>query len=297
MSLDPLTSLASISRELEAGWKLFDDIYVAFDARQWAKKFGKTWTYAEQPYHLAYFDATLAKYLEYGANVPANDQLHLRSMGELNEWNRRELAKRPPTHTVADSLNAMRQSRDAVRRFIAGSTERDLDRRAWMPLIFGWTTARELLRAIIVHNVAEYWKLWIRTGKRAAAPSPDAVHLRLDFMMQFMPASMNRELAAKKPFVVAWNFAGPGGGTWTLNVANGVCTVGNSPPPRADLTITMAPENFHKLVAKMTPPPLLMLTGQMKIKGFAAMGTFAKLFPEPKPDQIIEASAGLGGIG
>jgi len=53
----------------------------------------------------------------------------------------------------------------------------------------------------------------------------------------------------------------------------------------------MKPENFHKLVAKMTPPPLLMLTGQMKIKGFGAMGTFAKLFPEPKPDQQIDPSA------
>jgi putative sterol carrier protein len=62
-------------------------------------------------------------------------------------------------------------------------------------------------------------------------------------------------------------------------------------PARADLRITMKPENFHKLVAKMTPPPLLMLTGQMKIKGFGAMGTFAKLFPEPKPDAQLSPSA------
>jgi hypothetical protein len=52
----------------------------------------------------------------------------------------------------------------------------------------------------------------------------------------------------------------------------------------------MKPENFHKLVAKMTPPPILMLTGQMKIKGFGAMGTFSKMFPEPTPDQRIEIS-------
>jgi putative sterol carrier protein len=297
MNFDPLTSLASITRELEAGWKLFDDVFGTFDARQWAKKFGRTWTYAEQPYHLAYFDATLAKYLVYGPNVPADDQLHLRSMGDLNEWNRRELAKRGPNHTIADTLSAMRQSRDTVRRFVAGITEKDLDRRTWMPLIFGWTTAREVLRAIIVHNVAEYWKLWIRTGKRAAAPSPDAVHLRLDFMMQFMPVSMNRELAAKKPFVVAWNFVGAGGGVWTFNVANGSCRVTTTMPTRTDLIITMAPENFHKLVAKMTPPPLLMLTGQMKIKGFGAMGTFARLFPEPRPDQIIEPNLGAAAVG
>jgi hypothetical protein len=42
----------------------------------------------------------------------------------------------------------------------------------------------------------------------------------------------------------------------------------------------------------MTPPPLLMLTGQMKVKGLMAMGTFGKLFPEPRPDEIIAAPSG-----
>ena len=61
---------------------------------------------------------------------------------------------------------------------------------------------------------------------------------------------------------------------------------------RRDLMITMKPETFAKLTAKMTPPPLLMLTGQMRVKGFGAMGTFAKMFPEPKPDQVIEPPGG-----
>lgn len=288
MSLDPITSLASITTELEAGWKLFDGIYDTFDARQWARKFGKTWTYAEQPWHLAYFDGMAAKYLAYGPDVPADDRMRLRSMGEIDDWNRREFARRGPNHTVQDSLAAMRESREAIRRALAGMTERDLDRRTWIPLIFGWATAREVLQMVIIHNVAEYWKLWLRTGKHAPAPSPAAVHLRLDFMMKFMPASMNRELAARTPFTMVWNFDGPGGGAWTFVVSNGRCTVSESMAPRADLTITMKPENFHKLVAKMTPPPLLMLTGQMKVKGFRAMGTFAKLFPEPKRDQVME---------
>jgi len=291
MSLDPITTLPSIKRELEAGWKLFDDVWSGFDASQWRKKFGKTWTYAEQPWHMAYFDGTIGKYIALGPDAPEQGRLHLRSMGELNEWNKRELATRGPTHTVQDSLDEVRKQRDAIRAQLASMTEQDLDRRVWMPLIFGWTTAREAYGAIIAHNVAEYWKLWIRRGKRGPAPSPAAVHYRLDFMMNFMPASMNRELAAKKPFTMVWNFEGPGGGTWTLRVVDGQCTVAkNAPPSRADLQITMKPENFHKLVAKMTPPPLLMLTRQMKVKGFGAMGTFAKLFPEPRPDQQISLS-------
>jgi putative sterol carrier protein len=107
-------------------------------------------------------------------------------------------------------------------------------------------------------------------------------------MMTFMGKTVNKELAAQRSFTMVWNFEGPGGGAWAFNVANGTCKVTQGLPPRFDLQISMKPENFHKLVAKMTPPPVLMLTGQMKIKGFGAMNTFAKLFPEPSPEQQIE---------
>ena len=293
MTFDPLTSLSSISAELETSWRRFDEVYDTFTPQQWRKKFGKTWTYADQPWHQAYFDGTLAGFLAWGENIPAGEQFHLRSMGDLNDWNRREFAKRPPGQTVQDSLRAMRESRDAVRAQLATLSDATLSRRTWMPLIFGWTTARDVLQAIIVHNVAEYWKLWIRTGKRSSAPTPDAVHLRLGFMMQFMPATMNRELAKRTPFTVWWRFEGPGGGDWTFEVQNGECTVSERAPLGADVSFRMKPETFHKLVAKMTPPPVLMLTRQMKVKGMRSMGTFAKLFPEPRPDQIIEPSAGF----
>ena len=75
-----------------------------------------------------------------------------------------------------------------------------------------------------------------------------------------------------------------------FNLADGACNVSQGLPPRRDLEIVMKPENFHKLIAKMTPPPIPMLTGQMKVKGFGAMRTFAEMFPEPAPDQRIEIS-------
>lgn len=288
MSFDPLTSLNSITAELENGWKLFDEAWSSFTPADWDRKFGKTWTYATIPWHLAYFDGTMAKYLEYGSDIPVDDKLHIRSMGELTKWNDTELAKRNPGHTVQDSLAAMYASRDRVRKSLHSMREADLDSPAWMPLIFGSGTKRDLLTSVIVHNVAEYWKLWIRLGKKGRAPSPAAVHKRLGFMMAFMPATMNRELAAKKPFTAVWNFDGPGGGAWTFAVRNGQCSVSESDSPTSDVRITMKPETFQKLVAKMTPPPLLMLTGQMKVKGLMAMGTFGKLFPEPRPDEVIE---------
>jgi putative sterol carrier protein len=284
---DPITSLSSIRSELESGWKLFDQIWAPFGPKDWARKFGRTWTYADQPYHMAYFDGTLGRFLVDGPEAPPN-RLHMRSLGEINDWNAREFAKRPAGQTVEESIKAMHASRDMIRRHVEAIGEKDLDRRAWMPLLFGWVTARAILQGIVVHNVAEYWKLWLRTGQRTPAPSPSAVHLRLGFMMNFMPTSMNRKLATSTRFTMTWNFNGPGGGPWTFAVADGTCRVTETTAPNADLVITMKPETFHKLIAKMTPPPILMLTGQMRVKGITKMGLFGRLFPEPKSDQIIE---------
>src|SRR5262245_26737374 len=207
MAYDPITSRESLLRELDAGWALFDSIYDTFTPADWARKFGRTWTYAEQPYHLAYFDRMIARALHEGTASPP-DWLHLRSMGDLNEWNRREFAKRPPGQSVQQSLAEMRASRDELRGLVHSMSEAQLDQKAWMPLIFGWAPSRMVAQASVVHSLAEYWKLWIRTGKKTPAPSPSAVHVRLDFMMRFMPASMNRELAAKTPFTAVWHFDG-----------------------------------------------------------------------------------------
>src|SRR5438045_3198220 len=95
-SIDPLTSLSSIRAELDNGWSLFDQAWKPFGAREWSRKFGRTWTYAEQPYHLAYFDGLLAKYFALGATVAEADRFHMRTFGEINEWNRVEFAKRKP---------------------------------------------------------------------------------------------------------------------------------------------------------------------------------------------------------
>src|SRR5438445_6863767 len=115
MPLDPLTSLSSIRAELESSWALFDAAWKPFTAADWKRKFGKTWTYAEQPYHLAYFDGILAKYLALGAHVPESDRLHMKTFGEINAWNAREFARRGSAHTVDDTLTMMRKVRDDIR--------------------------------------------------------------------------------------------------------------------------------------------------------------------------------------
>ncbi|MBI3004314.1 MAG: SCP2 sterol-binding domain-containing protein [Ignavibacteriales bacterium] len=288
MQYDPITSLASIKSELEDIWMKLDLVYAGLEPARWSQKFGKTWIYADQPYHLAYFDQLLIPYISKGRGVPKEEQILYRTLRELNEWNARQFAKRPPEQTVAQSMEQMRAARETIRKLMSKMSEKDLDGPAWMPLFGGWATVREHLHAILLHTVAEYVKLWIRTDQRSPGVSPSGMHLRLDFMMNFMSLTLDKAAAANKKFTMVWNFVGPGGGAWTFRVVDGSCAVNEELVPAPDLMITLKPETLQKIAAKMEPPPLLMLKREMKVKGLFAMGAFAKLFPEPKPDQVIQ---------
>ncbi|MBI4429870.1 MAG: SCP2 sterol-binding domain-containing protein [Ignavibacteriales bacterium] len=297
MHYDTVTSVASIGSELEDVWKKLDEVYSTLPQSQWSKKFGKTWVYADQPYHLAYFDRLISGYISKGANVPKEEQILYRTIRDLADWNARMFASKPMSQTVEQSLGQMRQERDVIRQMLSRMHDRDLEAKAWMPLFGGWGTAREHLHAVLLHTIAEYTKLWIRTGKRGPMLNPSGVHLRLGFLMNFMALTMDKAAAANKDFTVTWNFTGPGGGAWTFRVKDGSCILKEETASDPNLIISMKPETLQKLAAKMEPPPMLMLKGEMKIKGFFAMPTFAKLFPEPRADQVIHIGSQGGALG
>src|SRR5438105_15299668 len=50
------TQLDAYLSELEQMWSAFDEVYGSLSRAQWSKKYGKDWTFADQPYHLASFD-------------------------------------------------------------------------------------------------------------------------------------------------------------------------------------------------------------------------------------------------
>jgi hypothetical protein len=82
---------------------------------------------------------------------------------------------------------------------------------------------------------------------------------------------------------------GAGGGDWTIRVADGVCYVTEGCAGAADLTMTYRDADTFLATAKNVQNPMLaMLTGKLHVQGFRNMGTFGKLFAEPKPDQVLE---------
>jgi hypothetical protein len=99
-------------------------------------------------------------------------------------------------------------------------------------------------------------------------------------LMGFFPVKLNRAQAAQTRFTLAMAFSGPGGGTWTVSVADGACAVSEGQPAQADLVLTQSPESFMKTRLELHDPVAAMQTGEIAVQGFEHMGTFAALFPQ-----------------
>jgi hypothetical protein len=77
-------------------WGRFDKVWSGFTPAQWSHKYGKDWTFADQPYHMVFFDRVMcAEVIAKGGNAPKQERWLLRSGKDINDWNAREFAKRP----------------------------------------------------------------------------------------------------------------------------------------------------------------------------------------------------------
>jgi len=104
-----------------------------------------------------------------------------------------------------------------------------------------------------------------------------------------MPMKVSRDNLPTRPFTAVMSVGGAGGGDWTIRVADGACRVAEGRAGTTDLTMTYRDGDTFLAIAKNVQNPMLaMLTGKLLVQGFRNMGTFGKLFAEPKPDQVLE---------
>jgi hypothetical protein len=96
-----------------------------------------------------------------------------------------------------------------------------------------------------------------------------------------MESFLDRERATGRQFTAVMTFTGAGGGSWTIKVDDGACSVWEGRVERADLEMTQSPETFVATFARIGHPMWSMLTGKIKVTGFRGLGTFGKLFPPP----------------
>jgi hypothetical protein len=284
-------TLATLTGQLEEIWRHLDTLLDPLTLADWRRKHGKDWIFADLPYHLSYYDRdTVADPICIGADLPASQQKIMRTMGELDAWNARKFAERRHGQSVGESLAQMRASRGAVRQAVAGLTDADLERRVFIPLVgCGWLNVRFALQSCLIHTWSHFTEARLRLKQSAPIPSPAITHSALSFFLSMMPMMASRDNMPARPFTALVSVGGAGGGDWTICVADGVCYVTEGCAGAVDLTMTYHDADTFLATAKNVQNPMLaMLTGKLHVQGFRNMGTFGKLFAEPKPDQVLE---------
>jgi len=280
-----LTAPMAFLADLEDLWRCLDELFTSLAPGDWSCRHGQHWMFADVPYHLGYFDRDAVAYpIERGPDVPTAAQWAARSNSELNAWNERMFARRPPDQRVTQSLAQMQASREALRRVLSQMPDGDLDRPVWFPLLVGgWVPARAVLASCRLHTWRHVMELRLRHPAIAhyplAVPRATTMHAALGDLMSFFPLRLNRMQAEQIRFTLTMNFTGSGGGSWTVRVADGACVVSEAHAERADLVLTQSPETFMKTCLELHDPMLAMQNGELSVQGVEYLGIFTRFFP------------------
>jgi hypothetical protein len=284
-------TLATLMDQLEEIWRHVDTLLDPLTPADWQRKHGKDWVFADLPYHLSYYDRdTVADPIRIGPDLPAAEQKLMRTMGELDAWNARKFAERRVGQSVGESLAQMCASRDAVRQAVAGLTDADLRQRTFIPLAgCGWLNVSLALQSCLAHTWSHFTEARLRLKQATPIPSPTITHTALSFFLSMAPMMISRDNMPTRPFTAVMSVGGLGGGDWTVRIADGACRVAEQSATNADIVMMHRDaDTFLVTIRGMQNPMLAMLMGKIRVQGFRNMGTFGKLFAEPKPDQVLE---------
>lgn len=274
------TAQAALLSDLEGLWQRFDKLVGTLGPDDWSGKHGKHWTFTDVPYHLAYFDLdVIATAIRRGPGVAASQQV-MRTEAEQDAWNEIKFTQRPAGTTPQQCLEQMWAGRQAIRDAVAGLSEADLDRHVFIPLVgLGWVSLRVALEACYSHTWNHFMQLRFWMKCTTIMPGPEQTHNALSFFMAWFAQNMDYELARQTRLTTVMEFSGPGGGAWTLHVADGICRVSEGMAARADLVIIQSPETFVKTRTGIENPTLALWTGKINVRGLRNLGNFEKLFP------------------
>jgi hypothetical protein len=280
--------------DFEAVWLAFDELYGSLSPEGWGRPYGKHWTFADQPFHLAYFDRVIvAEPLEAGEDLPQGERWTLRCTRDIDQWNAREFAKRPAGQTPEGSLAELREVRGRIVAALGRFHDGDLDRARVFSHFFDldFIPVREMVETAGLHNWGELSELKWRLGRATPEPPPAVTHRSVGYYLLTM-RGLCRPERASRPFAVQFEITGPGGGRWTLRVADGTCALAEEAAERPDLAFRMSADTFNlAMVRRAVNPAAAMLTGRVRVRGLSRLPTFLRLFPQPGPDQPITVRA------
>jgi hypothetical protein len=246
----------------------------------WDQKHGPDWTFADVPYHLAYFNCDLvARGMELGFDCAEEEHKLLITPENLGDWNVRKFAERPVYQTPEQSVSRWQLSCEAIYRLAARINDADLEQRPfWMPLLEGWVTTRRGLEFCRNHDWSVFTRLLIHMGRTEPAPSPAITHGYLNTWMNVLPTILNHGAVDDQQFTTIMAFTDPYVGVWTIRVADGAATVSEGVVADADLVVTQSAVTFEKSICRMQNPIQAILSGELHFSNFEGLVNFGKLF-------------------
>jgi hypothetical protein len=272
----------------ESMWSALNSFFARFTTTDWARPHGKDWNFGDVPYHLKYFHVLAADAIRHGAHATHDDQVEVRTLGELDEYNRLRFKQRPHNQTGAQSFNLFRRSQDTLREALDAAGADALDRRVWFPLMRarGWHSTRFVLEYIYWHNWLHFSEAQLRFNDRLPNIDSDMMHHAVHFHMHEIAGALDQRHA---PPHLVWmhTLTGNGGGTWTYIIENQRARVIDGEPSdgRFDVRVEHGIDTYLKTMTfGMLSPLRAALTGQTRITGARTAARLARMFT-PSPDQ------------
>jgi hypothetical protein len=266
---DPCQALA----DLETIWAALDTFYQRFSPQDWARKHGKEWTFANMPFHLAYFNQMVINGIgsDHGEKAPATFQ-------ELNTWNNAHFAERPASQSGAKGLAYLHETQTALRQLAA---QHPLETPVFLPLIIvgGWRTLKFALEYLLAHTWLHFTESHLRYNKSLPDLPASLVHSVLDFNMEMARGALRPYDLVGVNLSTVLRLTGAGGGSWTFIMRDGKCQVEKTAITLPDAEITTDIATYMKTSTyDMQSPVIALLMGKTKIKGMAGGQLFQKVF-------------------
>lgn len=251
------------------------EAYSWLDDKEWAKKASDHWTARE---HLAHIvsdteDELLVITKQQIAGEPPRVPGFETRHDQLAFYNAKLAEVRDlPVETLLSRLKAAFESHIAL---LDGLTEEDLDKPGMNPSWDRPGTIRDLFTAGYGFLAQQYQQIrrvakkklrhWVDGGP------PERVHFHMNYLFHYMPLIIWSRRAEDMNATYLFTMEGPGGGQWSMRIANGRADTEETAANAHDIEIKTKPETWMDLSSGDLSAPIAIMTRRVKISGNAGL--------------------------